>query len=216
VSDLTPYWPLFGLRIATPLLEIRLPTDEELGGLIEEIAGGIHEASDMPFTFPWTDVPSPRRERESLQWWWRQRADWNADKWVFTGAVFVGGRPVGVQDLGAEKFSKLRTVETGSWLGLRHQGRGIGKEMRSAILHLAFGGLNAVEAYSGAWHDNERSIGVSRSLGYEPNGEVMGLRRDSPDRATKFRLTREVWGRSRRDDIRIEGLDSCLDLFGAA
>jgi RimJ/RimL family protein N-acetyltransferase len=215
VSALARYWPLFGLRIVTPDLEIRLPTDEDLVGLIEEIDAGVHEPSTTPFTFAWTDAPSPRRERESLQWWWRKRADWTADKWVFTGAVFVEGRPVGVQDLAAENFSKLRTVETGSWLGLRHQGRGIGKEMRSAILHLAFSGLGAVEAYSGAWHDNERSIAVSRALGYVPNGETIGLRREVPDRATKFRLTHDAWARSRRDDIRIEGLDSCLELFGA-
>ena len=80
------------------------------------------------------------------------------DKWTFSGAVIVDGHPVGVQDLSAESFATLRTVRTGSWLGMRHQGRGIGKEMRAAILHLAFAGLGAVEANSGAWHDNTRSL----------------------------------------------------------
>jgi RimJ/RimL family protein N-acetyltransferase len=216
VTGLAEYWPLFGLRVVTPRLEIRLPTDEDLVGLIEEILAGVHEPSSTPFTIPWTDDPSPRRERESLQWWWAKRAEWSADKWNFTGAVFVDGRPIGVQDVFAENFSKLRTLETGSWLGLRHQGKGIGKEMRAAILHLAFDGLGAVEAYSGAWHDNFASIGVSRALGYVPNGEAIGLRRDVPDRATKFRLTREAWEPSRRDDIDIFGVEPCLELFGAA
>lgn len=51
---------------------------------------------------------------------------------------------------------------------LRH--RGLGTEMRSAILHLAFDGLDAREASSEAFADNEASNAVSRSLGYEPTG----------------------------------------------
>jgi RimJ/RimL family protein N-acetyltransferase len=212
---LARYWPLFDVRVITPVLEIRLPRDEDLVDLVDEIVAGIHDPESMPFTKAWTDDPSPRRERESLQWWWRQRAEWAPGKWNFTGAVFVDGRPVGVQDLCAENFAQLRTVETGSWLGSRYQGRGIGKEMRAAILHLAFAGLGATEAYSGAWHDNDRSLNVSRALGYVTNGEVLGLRREAPDRAVKLRLTRETWGQKRRSDISIEGLEPCLDLFGA-
>ena len=37
----------------------------------------------------------------------------------------------------------MRTVGTGSWLGRPYQGRGIGKEMRGAVLALAFDGLGA-------------------------------------------------------------------------
>jgi RimJ/RimL family protein N-acetyltransferase len=214
-NPLTPYWPLFGLRIVTPKLEIRLPDDGELASLVEEVVEGVHDPATMPFTTPWTDVPSPRRERESLQWWWQQRAGWTPERWNFAGAVFVDGRPVGVQDLVAENFAKLRTVVTGSWLGLRHQGRGIGKEMRAAILHLAFAGLGAVEAQSLAWHDNASSIRVSEALGYVVNGEQFKMRRDSADLARMFRLTRENWERLRRDDIELVGLEPCLEQFGA-
>ena len=208
-------WPLFGVRVRTPILEIRLPTDDDLPGLVDEIVAGVHDPAIMPFTKEWTDVASPLRERESLQWWWRQRAEWKPGKWIFTGPVFVGGNPIGVQDVGAESFAALRTVETGSWLGLRHQGRGIGKEMRSAVLHLAFAGLGAVEAYSGAWHDNPHSLGVSKALGYEQNGESLALRRGVPERQIRLRLTRDRWEASRRGDIEVEGLDPCLELFGA-
>jgi RimJ/RimL family protein N-acetyltransferase len=115
---------------------------------------GIHEPSSTPFINPWTDVPVPRRHRESLQWWWSTRANWSPDNWSFTGAVFVDGVPAGVQDLTASNFAQLRTVKTGSWLGQQFQGRGLGKEMRAAVLHFAFEGLGAVEAYSGAFHNN--------------------------------------------------------------
>jgi RimJ/RimL family protein N-acetyltransferase len=91
----------------------------------------------MPFTIPWTDTPPPRRHRESLKFWWSARANWSPERWDFTGAVFVDGAPVGVQDLMAKNFARLRTVETGSWLGRRHQGQGLGKEKRAGILHLA-------------------------------------------------------------------------------
>lgn len=215
MSDLTRYWPLFGLRVITPRLQIRLPRDDDLEGLTEEIVAGIHDPATMPFTFEFTDVPSPRRERESLQWWWRQRAEWTPQSWCFTGAVFVDGDPVGVQDMKGHDFANLRTVETGSWIGMRHQGQGIGKEMRAAILHLAFAGLDAVEAQSGAWHDNARSIAVSRTFGYVPNGERLMLRRGVRERQLLLRLPRQVWERRQRHDIVIEGLEPCLELFGA-
>jgi RimJ/RimL family protein N-acetyltransferase len=38
-------------------------------------------------------------------------------------------------------FAVLREVHTGSWLGQRYQGQGLGTEMRSAVLHLGFAGL---------------------------------------------------------------------------
>jgi len=216
VSRLVDHWPLFGLKVITPRIEIRLPDDGDLEELVDEVISGIHDPATTPFTMPWTDAPSPRREREALQWWWRQRAQWSASNWNFTGAVFVDGRPVGVQDLLGENFALLRTVHTGSWLGMRHQGQGIGTEMRAAILHLAFAGLGAVEAYSSAWHDNPSSLGVSHSLGYTHNGEAFGKRRDARDRMINLRLTHQDWEVHSRGDIRIEGLEPCLDLFGAA
>ena len=40
------------------------------------------------------------------------------------------------------------------------------------------------------------------------------LRRDEPDWIVGYRLARETWEPRRRDDIVIEGLEPCLDLFG--
>jgi RimJ/RimL family protein N-acetyltransferase len=216
VTGLLRSWPLFGVRVRTPRLEIRMPTDDDLPALLDEIVAGVHDPATMPFLKEWTDVPSPLRERESLQWWWRQRAEWTSAKWSFSGAVFVNGSPIGVQDIAGTNFSALRSFQTGSWIGLRHQGRGIGKEMRAAILHLGFEGLGGEEAHSGAWHDNARSLGVSRALGYEPNGQDLVLRRGRPDLQVRLRLTRARWEAARRDDIVIEGLEPCLGLFGAA
>ena len=85
--------------------------------------------------------------------------------------------------------------------------------MREAVLHLAFAGLGAAEALSGAFEDNAASIATSRSVGYEANGEARARRRDGWGRTVRFRLSREAWERRRRDDIEIAGLEGCLDLF---
>jgi hypothetical protein len=70
----TPFWPLFDLVVRTPRLEMRLPREDEFGALIALVDAGIHDPATMPFTTPFTDVPAPRRARESAQFWWRQRS----------------------------------------------------------------------------------------------------------------------------------------------
>ena len=85
--------------------------------------------------------------------------------------------------------------------------------MREAVLHLAFAGLEAEEALSGAFEDNVASLATSRSIGYEENGEARGPRRDGSGRTIRFRLSRERWEQRRRHDIEIVGLEGCLDMF---
>ena len=158
-------WPLFGLSVRTPRLTLRHPTDADLELLNRVVDRGIHDPSWMPFDFPWTDDPQEFRPRHSLQHWWRMRANWEPGKWWLTMMVSEGSTVLGVQDLSGTNFGLTKEVATGSWLGREYQGRGIGKEMRSAILHLAFAGLGAVRATSGAFEDNHASIAVSRALG---------------------------------------------------
>ena len=211
-----PYWPLYDIVIRTPRLELRLPDEGQLVDLARLAGEGVHDPSWMPMT-GWTDQPSPQLERGVLHWHWGRRANWRPEDWGFEVVVVVDGSVVGTQGMAARDFAKLRGVETGSWLGLRYQGKGIGKEMRAAILHFAFEGLGALEATSAFWHDNAPSRAVSASLGYEPNGERWAVRRDVRDREEIVRLTRARWLEHQRDDIEIEGLsDACLELFGAA
>lgn len=216
MAGASSFWPLFDLVVRTPRLEVRLPREDEFPALIEVIDDGIHAAHFMPFHISWTEEEPGPRARSSAQWWWRHRANWSPDKWTFTGAVFVDGQPVGVQDLMAEHFGAVRSVETGSWLGRRHQGRGIGREMREAILHLAFAGLGAAEALSGGFEDNVASLATSRSVGYVENGEALGARGNGSARTIRFRLSRPEWERRRHADIEIVGLDGCLDMFGGS
>ena len=207
------FWPLFDLVVRTPRLELRLPHEDEFAALIDLADQGIHDPETMPFFVPWTDLEPEQRARATAQWLWGHRANWSPENWTLTAAAFVEGRPVGMQDVGAQHFRAVRSVETGSWLGRAHQSQGLGREMRQAILHLAFAGLGAEEALSGAFEDNAASLAVSRAVGYEENGEARGHRRDGFGRTVRFRMGRPQWERTRRDDIEIIGLDRCLDLF---
>jgi RimJ/RimL family protein N-acetyltransferase len=127
--------------------------------------------------------------------------------------VFEHGSVVGIQDVFAKRFATTRAVTTGSWLVQRAHGQGIGKEMRAAVLHLAFAGLGAVEAYTDAFADNPASLGVTRALGYEPNGSHLYSREGASVRVLEFVLTRAKWEGHRRDDIEIVGLDTCMPLL---
>jgi RimJ/RimL family protein N-acetyltransferase len=206
-------WPLFDLVVRTPRLELRLVRDSDLPALVELIDAGIHDPKLMPFYIPWTEVEPRQRALQAAQWMWRHRANWSPENWNLTSGVFVEGALVGMQDLGAERFRAVRSVETGSWLGRAHQGQGLGREMREAILHLAFAGLDAREALSGAFEDNVASLATSRAVGYEENGEAEKPRRDASGRVIHFRLSRAAWAERRRTDIEILGLERCLDMF---
>ncbi len=207
-------WPLFDLTLRTPRLELRLPTDSDLAALADLAAAGVHDPVEMPFLVPWTDTDPDQRARNVLQWHWRCRGELTADNWRLEFAVFEAGRCVGTQGLHAEDFRRRRTVTTGSWVGLAHQGRGIGTGMRAAVLHLAFAGLGAERAETEAFEDNAASLVVTRRLGYEPSGDAVLLRRGQPARCLRFRLSREQWAPGRRDDVTIDGLDPCLPLLG--
>jgi len=211
-----PYWPLFDLRVRTSRIELRYPDDTDAVALAALAAKGIHPPDLMPFAVPWSTVPSPRLEREALQHFWKSRGEFTPGKWGVPFAIVCDGQIVGNQAVHAADFAVTRAVESGSWLGQHHQGKGIGKEMRAAMLHFAFAGLGAQVAYSGAWFDNPASLGVSKALGYRTNGDRVLPRLDKPTRMINLKLTRAAWEKTRRDDIVIEGLEACLDLFGLA
>jgi RimJ/RimL family protein N-acetyltransferase len=151
-----------------------------------------------------------------MQFVWRTRAEWRPEHWHLGMAVVVDDHIVGVQALLAEDFAMLRTVTTGSWLGRIYQGKGIGTEMRTAIVHLAFAGLGAEYAQSRAFVDNQASTAVTRRLGYEEVGRQLVVRRDAPAWMADYRLPRWRWEQQRRDDITLTGVDACRALFGAS
>jgi RimJ/RimL family protein N-acetyltransferase len=208
------HWPLHGLRLRTPRLELRLPGLEELEALAQLSADGVHDPGWMPFLVPWTDLPPLERARSVMQFHWRTQGDWTPQDWTLQLAVFLGGAVVGTQGLSGRDFAIVREVSTGSWLGQRYQGQGIGTEMRAAVLDLAFAGLDAESAISGAVAGNSASMAVSRKLGYQPNGLARARIRDASGQEQRFALDRDRWRQHRTVPVEIDGLRPCLPQFG--
>lgn len=210
-----PVWPLFDLRVVTPRIELRYVDDALAAELALLAAQGIHAPDFMPFAMPWTDAPSPELERNAMQWYWRCRAETSPTRFHLALAVLVDGRAVGTTSLDATDFPTLRQFESGSWLGREYQGRGLGKEMRRATLHLGFDGLGATLATTAAFHDNGPSLGVTRSLGYAPTGVARKVRRDAAADSMLFEMTVDHWREHlRTDDIVVHGLEPCLPVLG--
>ena len=210
------WWPLAGLRLLTPSLELRLGSPADLDALAGLAADGVHDPGVQPFAFPWTDAPPTTRALSTLQFQWRQWGAWRPDKWSLDLVVLHEGSVVGTQGIGASDFAVLREVSTGSWLGLAHQGKGIGTQMRAAVLQLAFEGLGAQYATSGAFADNHASLAVSRKLGYADDGIERHAIRGKAATSLRLRLDRETWQRTRSVPVTIRGLEPCLPMFGVA
>jgi RimJ/RimL family protein N-acetyltransferase len=208
-------WPLFGLRIRSERLVMRLPREADLMPLVAVAKAGIHPVGEMPFGIAWSSAASPGFERGFLAHHWGNWAHWAPESWTLNLMVELDGVPVGSQSVRGEQFSVFRTVQTGSWLGQVHQGRGLGTEMRAAVLAFAFDGLRAEVAESSAFLDNVASNRVSQKLGYEDNGRGR-LAPEGVARETQlFRMTVERWRSRPRPPVVIEGLEACRELFGA-
>ena len=211
----TRTWPLFALRIETPRLVLRPPTDDDFDGLCDAIDAGIHPPEVMPFDSPWTDAAPSRRRIGAALFWWRTRAMWQPDDWHLTLAAFVDGQPIGMQGVMAQRFGVLREVTTGSWLTQRAQGTGYGTEMRAAVLSFAFRDLAAEVARSGAYADNGASITVSRRLGYTDNGTRRAAPRGTPKEVLQFELRRDAWAtRAAEWPSTVHGFEVCRGMFG--
>lgn len=209
-----PVWPLSGLEVNTPTVTLRHISDELAAELALLAAQGIHDPATMPFSEPWTDAPSPQLERNSLQYYWRCRAEITTAHWDIPLAVISGGRAVGVCTVHAEEFPARRSVTTGSWLGRPYQRRGIGRETRHAALHLIFAGFGADEATTRAWHDNAASLGVTGSLPYVRTGTTQEARRGRPDTMLAFAMDRAQWNTIRRNDIELTGIEAVAAQLG--
>lgn len=208
------HWPLTSLELVTPRLRLHVPDAAELDALAGLAAAGVHDPGVQPFTVGWTDAEPDVVARRVLQYVWGTWARWAEQDWSLWLAVSLDGTVIGSQEVSGREFAVRREVTTGSWLGRGFHGKGLGTEMRAAVLHLAFAGLGARHAVSGAYVDNAASLGVSRKLGYRDDGVEHHAVRGTDATLQRLRLTREVWETHRSTEVRIDGLDACLPLFG--
>ncbi len=228
--SLETLWPVSALRVvaadalgpgpgssAGRTLELRYLDDELVVDLARVASRGVHSPDAMPFDVPWTRGTPVEVARSILAYQWGARSRLSPASWALELGVLVDGVPVGVQALQADEFLVTRTVETGSWLGLEHQGTGIGTAMRLLALHLAFDGLDARAATTSAWEDNRASNAVTRKVGYERDGARTEVREGAPVEKLRYRMRREAWEArpaEQRLDVTSPGLDGTRAFFG--
>jgi RimJ/RimL family protein N-acetyltransferase len=203
-------WPLRHLVLRTPRLELRPDDDAGLLEMVEEVQLGVHAPDCMPFAVPWTDFPA----HQWLQHHWGLRATLAAESWTINFLIRADGHVIGVQGITAKNFAVTREVHTGSWLGLRHQGKGYGTEMRAAVAMFCFDHLGAKWLTSEAHDDNAASHNVSRKLGYLPNGVNRLVVKGKLVTSIRLALTPERFATFRPEwPVEVSGLDACLPLL---
>jgi hypothetical protein len=111
-------WPLFGLRVQTSRLKLRLPREQEIAELASIAGRGVHHPSERPFLTHWTAGDPQDRARFVLQEHWRQLGTWSTSSWRLGLGVFLDEQ-------------------------LPHHGMGYGTEARAGLLTLAFDHLGA-------------------------------------------------------------------------
>jgi len=177
-QNLDELWPPFGLVIALGPVTLSPVRDDDLPALAALVDDGVHAPADMPFSFPWTSGTPGEVRLRLLQDHWAQRAAMTPAAWTLETSVRVNGEIVGCQSISTTDYLVTRTRETGSWLGMKHHGHGIGTLMRQALCAFMFGHLGAVEVTSAAFLDNAPSLAVSKKVGYTENGIARLKRRD--------------------------------------
>jgi RimJ/RimL family protein N-acetyltransferase len=209
---MTRSWPVFGLRLTIADLTLRPFTEDDL----EELADSLPDDVELNPDTTTYDIDEDTARRTQLhQEYWQAMGNWTPQKWRLNFTVRRGDAFLGAQEIEGTDFPTLRTVDSASFLVRDARGKGTGTLMRRAMLALAFGPLGAQYAISSAWPDNWASLGVSRSLGYLPNGLQRQRRGDGADDLVHLRLTRQAWVASGlAEGVRIEGFEPCRPYFG--
>ena len=217
-------WAVTDLRLSIGHLILRPIVEPDL----DTVGAGLPSDVELDPSIPQPFGLEPARARAVAirQEYWRRLGAWTPAGWILEFVVLRGTDILGTQTLEARDFAVRRTVETASWLVTAARGQGIGKAMRTAVLALALDGLGAEVAETEAWADNAASIGVSRALGYEPNGTTRHVRFGGPGSLDpssavsgdmpRLRLDAHGWRSRTRPAVEISGLDACRAWFGAS
>lgn len=209
-------WPVLGLRLTTADLLLRPAVGDDaltLGAIVPDDLGL------DPSSARYDVVEEENRRAAVVQGVWRAWGTWSTDAWILPFVVVHDGAAVGWQTLEGEQFPVLRTVDSASWLVPSMRGRGLGRQMRTAVLTLAFDHLGAEAAITSAWQDNHASLGVSRRLGYTDNGVELHPRLEhgatARDTMLHLRLTRQDWAARQSPPVEVAGVDACRPFFGS-
>lgn len=193
-------WPQHDLVLTTPSLVLRGMTETDALALATVVPEDVEQSPRLPDVSPAQKV---------ILAYAGQVASWRVEDWVLPFTVLLDGKQIGLQALEGKDFPTRRTVDSHSWLVSSARGRGLGKQMRAAVLELGFTHLGAAYAVTEAWDDNAASLGVSRSLGYVDNGFDIHA---GPRLMTRLILPAAAW--SCPVPVTVSGLDAVLPLLG--
>lgn len=205
-----PLWPLHGIRLVTAELTLSVMAEPDLAAVVAVLPAGV-ELDPKATRYAGLDDEA-NRCAVVMQGYWRALGVWSPGNWMLPFVVRRHGAVIGVQWLEGPNYLTDRTVDSSSWLMESKRGRGFGRQMRAAVLALAFGPLRAAAAISSAVTTNHASLGVSRSLGYRAThtsvlahtGEVL----------QHLRLERGDWrAGGTAVPTTVEGVDTALPFF---
>jgi RimJ/RimL family protein N-acetyltransferase len=211
--------PLYGLRIRSERLELRLAAPEELPRLGAAAAAGIHRPDERPYLGrpgqkSWVLLPPQDRARAVVLQQFEAIGNWKPDKWVLPLSVFADGEPIGVQIAYATDFALTREIATSSWLTLSAHSQGFGTEMRAAVLAFAFNSLAATTVLTRSFEDNVAACRVSEKLGYSPDGVEIAAREDGRAHlAQRFRLSATTWQAREPAQVAVSGFEAVRSWF---
>ncbi len=204
-------WPLHGIRLTTPDLALTAMAEPDLPLVLSLLPADL-DLNPHATTYAGLGREANRRA-VVMQGYWRALGLWSPSDWMLPFVVRRAGEVIGVQWLEGPDYLTDHTVDSSSWLVPGERGRGLGRQMRAAVLDLAFGPLGAEAAISSAVTANAASLGVSQSLGYHAthtsvlphSGEVL----------QHVRLERDAWRAGRAaGTTTLECVDAALPFFG--
>ncbi|WP_426593876.1 GNAT family N-acetyltransferase [Cellulomonas sp. McL0617] len=214
MTSLPDVWPMAALRVTCGDLTLQFLDDDLVLALAVLGGQGIHDPSYLPFNSAWSKGSPIEVTRRVLAYQWAARGKVAPEDWQIELALVRDGEVLGVQGAFARAFPVTRTAETGSWLGQRHQGQGLGTTMRLMMLHLLFEGFDAQVATTAAYADNPASQAVTARIGYLPNGVDVVAREGVAVESRRFLLSRADWSVQPRPEVTLEGVEPVRELLG--
>ena len=141
-----------------------MSSEVEIRPIRPEDAEAIHALRLLPSVIDGTmAIPSERMERSQ-----RLLANLGPDDHTFVAVV--DGVIVGMAGLHVEAGKRRHTGNIGMMVHDQFQGRGIGRELLEALLHVADNFLGLVRVELEVYPDNERAIRLYESCGFAHEG----------------------------------------------
>ncbi|MFI5044945.1 MAG: GNAT family N-acetyltransferase [Acidimicrobiales bacterium] len=162
--------PITRIVASSGPVTLRVPDQVELAAYATELAAGGLDDDHTRATLQWQPATPALAASQTIGHVSEAFTRGPGPRWLIPLFVFVEGRPIGRQDLGATPDDpRLRTAFTASVLLNTHRGLGFGTHARACVLEVAW--ALGVERATTAWNtDNAASSRVSAKLGYVTNG----------------------------------------------